>query len=148
MGSPKMLVVEDNDDDVCFIRRAMVRSNIAAELVVTTNGEEALDYLGGIASHAVRDTSEWPHLILLDLKLPKVDGLKVLQRIRADSRMRHIPVVIFTSTREPGDLGSAFKYGANSYIRKPNEIEKLTRAVQLLASYWLFLNEPAQQAKD
>jgi two-component system, response regulator len=130
-----ILLVEDNPDDVELTKRAFKKSNLANDLVVARDGEEALGLLHG-------DSRIIPALVLLDLKLPKIDGLEVLRRIRADDRTRLFPVVIMTSSREESDLIKGYLHGANSYIRKPVDFDKFVEAVQNLGLYWLVLNEP------
>ena len=129
-----IMLVEDNLDDVELTRRAFKKSNVANELVIARNGEEALEFLQG-------EKRITPALILLDLKLPKIDGLEVLRRIRADERTKLLPVVILTSSREESDLIRGYTNGANSYIRKPVDFDKFIEAVQHLGLYWLVLNE-------
>ncbi len=137
-----ILLVEDNPDDVELTMRAFRKNNIANDVVVARDGEEALDYLFGNGAHADRDTSDTPRLILLDLKLPKLDGLQVLERLRADERTRLTPVVILTSSKEEQDLISGYKSGANSYVRKPVDFNKFVEAVRHIGLYWLLINEP------
>jgi len=135
-----ILLVEDNPDDEALTRRALAKNNIKNEVRVVRDGAEALELLfptGGQASHAVM-----PAVVLLDLKLPKIDGLEVLRRIRADERTRLLPVVILTSSREERDLVSGYGLGANSYIRKPVDFGEFVEAVRQLGLYWLVLNEP------
>ncbi len=140
---PKIiLLIEDNPDDETLTLRALKNHNIRNEVVVARDGVEALDYLFGMGSHAGRDTRVMPQLVLLDLKLPKVDGLEVLRRIRADERTRLLPVVILTSSGEERDLVEGYSLGANSYVRKPVDFLQFSRAVQQLGLYWLLLNEP------
>ena len=140
--TPKIiLLVEDNADDEVLTLRACKQNNIANEVVVTRDGVEALDYLFATGAHAGRDMSIMPALILLDLKLPKVDGLEVLQRLRADDRTRLLPVVILTSSREEQDLIRSYSLGANSYICKPVDFMQFATAVRQLGLYWLVLNE-------
>jgi two-component system response regulator len=141
MKSNVILLVEDNPRDEALTLRALRKSNIANDVVVARDGVEALDYLFGEGAHAGRDTEEMPQLILLDLKLPKVDGLQVLQRIRSDERTRRLPVVIFTSSGEEEDLVKSYDLGANSYVRKPVEFEQFMDATRQLGLYWLILNE-------
>jgi two-component system, response regulator len=130
-----ILLVEDNPDDVELTLRAFKKSNIANEIVIARDGEEALEKLFG-------EKSIFPTLVLLDLKLPKIDGLEVLRRIRADERTRLYPVVILTSSKEENDLIQGYEHGANSYIRKPVNFEQFVEAVQSMGLYWLVLNEP------
>jgi two-component system, response regulator len=140
--TPKIiLLVEDNADDELLTLRACRQNNIANEVVVARDGVEALDYLFATGAHAGRDMSIMPALILLDLKLPKVDGLEVLRRLRADDRTRLLPVVILTSSREEQDLIRSYSLGANSYICKPVDFTQFATAVQQLGLYWLVLNE-------
>jgi two-component system, response regulator len=141
MKSNVILLVEDNPRDEALTLRALRKSNIANDVVVARDGVEALEYLFGEGAHAGRDTDEMPQLVLLDLKLPKVDGLQVLQRIRSDERTRRLPVVIFTSSGEEEDLIKSYDLGANSYVRKPVEFEQFMDATRQLGLYWLILNE-------
>ena len=139
---PKIiLLVEDNPSDVALTQRALVRSHIANDLVVAEDGQEALDYLFGEGLYADRPASDLPALILLDLKLPRVDGLDVLRRIRADKRTWRLPVVILTTSREEHDLAQSYDLGANSYIRKPVDFMQFAHAIEQLGLYWLVLNE-------
>jgi two-component system, response regulator len=135
-----ILLVEDNPDDEALTRRALAKNNIQNDVLVAHDGAEALDYLFGTGPHAGRAIS--PEVILLDLKLPKIDGLEVLRRIRADERTRLLPVVILTSSREERDVISGYGLGANSYIRKPVDFGQFVEAVRQLGLYWLVLNEP------
>jgi two-component system response regulator len=139
-----ILLVEDNLDDEALTRRALKKNNISNEVVVARDGAEALDYLFGTGKYEGRDLSDMPQLVLLDLKLPKVDGLEVLRRMRADERTRLLPVVILTSSREQQDLVDGYGYGANSYIRKPVDFGQFVEAVRQLGLYWLVLNETPQ----
>jgi two-component system response regulator len=139
-----ILLVEDNPDDEILARRALKKNYIDNEVVVARDGAEALDYLFGTGVYEGRDTSDTPRVVLLDLKLPKVDGLEVLRRIRADERTRLLPVVILTSSKEQQDLVDGYGGGANSYIRKPVDFARFTEAVRQLGLYWLVLNESPQ----
>ena len=136
------LLVEDNPDDVELTLRALKKNNITNEVVVAKDGVEAIDYLFGTGAHEGRDTSIQPVVVLLDLKLPKVDGLEVLKRLRADERIKLTPVVILTSSKEERDLMNGYELGANSYIRKPVNFDQFSDAVRQLGIYWLLLNEP------
>lgn len=136
-----ILLVEDNPDDEALTLRALKKSNLRNEVVVARDGVEALDYLFGIGQYEGRDTNLLPHLILLDLKLPKIDGLEVLQRLRADPRTELLPVVVLTSSIEQEDLIKSYRLRANSYVRKPVDFTQFAVAIQQLGLYWLVLNE-------
>jgi CheY-like chemotaxis protein len=136
-----ILLVEDNLDDEVITIRALKKNNIANNVEVARDGAAALDYLFGTGAHAGRDVSALPQIVLLDLKLPKVDGMEVLKRIRADERTRLLPVIILTSSKEDQDLVRSYSNGANSYIRKPVDFVQFTEAVRQLGLYWLVLNE-------
>ena len=142
MDKEIILLVEDNPDDVLLTKRAFKKSNILNELVVASDGVEALDYLFGTGAYEGRDLSIMPVLILLDLRLPKLDGIDVLRRIRADERTRLIPVVVLTTSKEHQDLIQSYDLGANSYIRKPVDFDQFVQAVKQLGLYWVLLNEP------
>jgi two-component system response regulator len=135
-----ILLVEDNPRDEALTLRALKKSNVANEIVVARDGVEALDYIFGTGAYEGRDTTDEPQLILLDLKLPKVDGLQVLQRLRADERTRRLPVVVFTSSSEEEDLVCGYNLGANSYVRKPVDFDQFLEAARQLGLYWLVLN--------
>ena len=143
MTSKIILLVEDNPSDVGLTQRALAKSHVANELVVAEDGQEALDYLFGAGAYAGREVTELPALVLLDLKLPRVDGLEVLRQIRADDRTRRLPVVILTTSREEQDVAQSYDLGANSYIRKPVDFTQFAQAVEHLGLYWLVLNESA-----
>ncbi len=142
MNNGIILLVEDDADDEALTLRALRKSNIANDVVVARDGVEALDYLFGTGKHADRDIRSLPAVVMLDLKLPKVDGMEVLRRLRADPRTCLTPVVILTSSREERDVVEGYRLGANSYIRKPVDFEQFSEAVRQLGLYWLLLNEP------
>ncbi len=142
MGDKVILLVEDSDDDVQLTLRAMKQHNITNEVVVARDGAEALEWLFGTGAHEGRDLSELPTVILLDLKLPKVDGFEVLKRIRADERTKLLPAVILTSSRDEKDRLNGYELGANSYVQKPVDFNQFSDAVKELGLYWLLLNEP------
>ena len=141
-GNKVILLVEDNPDDEALTLRAFEKKRILNPIVVAHDGVEALEYLFATNAYAGRDISNIPALILLDLKLPRLDGLQVLKRVREDERTRRIPVVVLTSSREDQDLIASYNLGANSYIRKPVEFDKFVEAAGLLGMYWLMWNEP------
>ena len=143
-----ILLVEDNPDDEALALRALSKNNIKNEIVVARDGVEALDFLFGLNTHAGRDLSVMPNVVLLDLKLSRVDGLEVLRRMRADDRTRFLPVVILTSSNEPQDRLSGYTLGANSYVRKPVDFVQFVEAVRQLGLYWLILNEPAPHTRS
>ena len=140
MYNKTILLVEDNPDDETLTLRALSKSNVLNEIVVARDGAEALDYLFGTGIHDGRDTSIQPQLILLDLKLPKVDGLEVLKRLRADARTALLPVVILTTSNEERDIVTSYQLGVNSYVRKPVDSDSFMEAVRQLGLYWLILN--------
>lgn len=143
-----ILLVEDNPDDEALTLRALKRNNIGNKVHVAHNGAEALDFLFCTGEYADRNPREMPQLILLDLKLPKVDGLEVLRRIRADERTQLLAVVILTSSTEEQDLIQGYKTGANSYVRKPVDFTQFVEAVRQLGLYWLVLNEVPPMYKE
>ncbi len=136
-----ILLIEDNPDDQALALRALNKNNIGNNVVLAHDGVEALDFLFGTGSHAHRDLREMPAMILLDLKVPKIDGLEVLRRLRADDRTSLLPVVIMTSSKEEQDLINGYKLGANSYMRKPVDFVQFVESVRQLGLYWLVLNE-------
>ena len=147
MKKKTILLVEDNPDDVELTLRALKKYNVSNEISVARDGAEALDYLFATGSYAERDVTNMPAVILLDLKLPKVDGLEVLQRMRADERTKLIPVVVLTSSKEERDMVNSYKLGANSYVQKPVDFNQFIEAAQQLGLYWLVINEPPPQTR-
>ncbi len=141
MNQKSILLVEDNPDDAALTLRALKQNNFLNEVVVAHDGVEALDYLFRRGAYADLDINQQPALILLDLKLPKIDGLEVLRQLRADEKLKLLPVVILTSSKEEQDLVDGYRLGANSYIRKPVDFTKFVEAVRQLGVYWLMLNE-------
>ena len=141
MKSKVILLAEDNPDDVALTLRALKKNNILNEVVVAQDGVEALDYLFGTGKFDGRDISIKPQVVLLDLKMPRLDGLEVLRRVRADERTNLLPVVILTTSSEDRDRVESYRLGANSYIRKPVDFNQFADAVQQLGLYWLVLNE-------
>jgi CheY-like chemotaxis protein len=141
MNNRVILLVEDNPDDRELTLRAFAKSNVGNEIVAVSDGVEALDYLFGTGSYAGLPAPRPPAVILLDLKLPKIDGLEVLRRIRADVRTRFLPVVILTSSRDERDLVEGYRLGANSYVRKPVDFNEFLEATRQLGLYWLLCNE-------
>jgi two-component system response regulator len=137
-----ILLVEDSADDVELTLRAFRKSRILNEIVVVSDGVEALDYAFASGTHAGRDPRAKPEVILLDLKLPRIGGLEVLRRLRADERTRRIPVVVLTSSSEEKDILSSYDLGANSFVRKPVDFAQFAEAARQLGMYWLILNEP------
>ena len=148
MESRIILLVEDNADDEALTLRALKKNNIKNEVVVAHDGAEALEYLFGTGKYAGRNTNVTPQVVLLDLKLPKVEGLEVLRRVRADERTKLLPVVILTSSNEEQDRIDGYGLGANSYVRKPVDFSQFMEAARQLGLYWLILNEvpPARRA--
>ncbi len=142
-----ILLVEDNRDDVELTLRALKQYHIRNEIEVVRDGAEALDYLFTTGVYSDRDASAMPAVIILDLKLPKVDGLEVLQRIRADERTKLVPVVILTSSKEEQDMINGYKFGANSYVQKPVDFTQFLEAARQLGLYWLAINEPPPQIR-
>ncbi len=142
MKNKWILLVEDNADDEELTRRALKKNKIMNELIVARDGAEVLGYLLGDGDHAGHNKDSLPSVILLDLKLPKIDGIEVLRRLRENEKTAHVPVVILTSSEEEQDIAIAYKNGCNSYIRKPVDFVQFNEAVQNLGLYWLMLNEP------
>jgi two-component system response regulator len=148
MRKSVILLVEDNPDDELLAMRAFKKNNIQNQIVVARDGVEALDYLFGIGVHAERNPTEVPAIVLLDLKLPKLDGLEVLRRIREDPRTQYVPVVILTTSKEEDDLIRGYALGANSYIRKPVDFDQFTESIRQIGLYWLILNEPLPDRRN
>lgn len=148
MDDKMILLVEDNPDDEALTLRALKKNNIKNQVFVVRDGAEALDFLFSKGAYANRDPQDMPQLTLLDLNLPKVDGLEVLRRLRADERTRLLPVVILTSSNEEQDLIEGYKLGANSYVRKPVDFNQFVEAVRNLGLYWLVLNETLPLQKN
>ena len=142
MKTKTILLVEDNLSDIALTKRAFDKENISNTLVVAENGKEALDYLFGAGKWEGRDLTEQPTLILLDLKLPIIDGLEVLKKIRENELTRRLPVVVLTSSKEEQDMARSYDLGVNSYIRKPVDFIQFAEAVKQLGLYWLVINEP------
>lgn len=142
MNSRSILLVEDNPSDIGLTKRALLKSRISNELVVAEDGRQALDYLFRRGSWEGQFLDDGPSLVLLDLKLPKVDGFEVLRQIRANKLTKRLPVVILTSSKEEQDLVEGYDSGANSYIRKPVDFQQFSAAIESLGLYWLVLNEP------
>ena len=142
MSQKIILLVEDNQDDEELALLALDKGNVANEIIVARDGAEALDYVFATGQYAGRNASLAPQLVLLDLKLPKIDGLEVLRRLREEPRTRRLPVVILTSSKEEEDLMRGYDLGANSYVRKPVDFNHFVEAVRQLQMYWLVLNEP------
>jgi CheY-like chemotaxis protein len=147
MKSKTILLIEDNPSDIKLTKRALEQNKITNELIVAEDGAEALDYLFAAGQYAGRDLRDIPAVVLLDLKLPKIDGLEVLQKIRANTIIKLIPVVILTSSDQEADMIASYNLGANSYIRKPVDFHQFAEAVRTLGMYWLLLNEPPPQVE-
>ena len=147
MKDKTILLIEDNPSDIELTRRALEKGHILNALVVASDGQEALDYLFGTGAYVGRDISDFPTLTLLDLKLPKVSGLDVLRRIRAEVSTRRMPVVILTSSREEQDMAAGYDLGVNSYITKPVDFERFVQSAVQLRLYWLVLNEEPPKVK-
>jgi two-component system response regulator len=141
MPQKYIVLAEDNPDDEALTLRALSKNNLANSVVVARDGAEAVDFLFGTGAHAGRDVSDLPGVVLLDLKLPKLDGFEVLRRIRADQRTKTLPVVILTSSKEERDIVQGYAGGCNSYVRKPVNFDDFVEAARELGLYWLLLNE-------
>lgn len=148
MRNRVILLVEDNPNDVELTLRAFEKSNISTEIVVARDGEQAIQYLFSTGPHADRNPKDMPEVVLLDMKLPKIDGLGVLRRMRADERTRRLPVVILTSSKEEKDVMSSYDLGANSFVRKPVDFGEFVDAAKHLGIYWLIMNEPAPSGQQ
>ncbi len=148
MKDKTILLVEDNEHDVFLTQRALRKNNIGRRLVVANDGEAALDYLFGRGEHAGRDLSEMPELTLLDLNMPKVDGLEVLRQVRANPLTRSLPVVVLTSSKEEADIIKSYSNGCNAYVAKPVDFDEFAEAVRQLESFWLALNQPPPAVKS
>ena len=142
MSKKTILLVEDNSNDEFLTLRALKKYNVANDVVVVRDGAEALDYVFATGAYASRNATELPVVMLLDLKLPKIDGLEVLRRVRADERTRLLPIVVLTSSKEEKDVIASYKLGSNSYVQKPVDFTAFLDAVGQLGLYWLMLNEP------
>ena len=142
-----ILLVEDDPDDVELILRSLKKYNISNKVTVVSDGQEVLDYLFTRGAYANLDREAMPAVVLLDIKLPKIDGIEVLRRLRADERTKLLPVVMLTSSREQQDLVNSYKYGCNSYVRKPIEFNEFAEAVSKLGLYWLLINEAPPHIK-
>ncbi|HEX4241644.1 MAG TPA: response regulator [Steroidobacteraceae bacterium] len=144
MSRPKLiLLVEDSDDDVELALRAFRRAKVTGDIEVVGDGAEAIDYLHASGAHAGRDTDIKPDVVLLDLKLPKIGGIEVLRRVRADERTRRIPIVVLTTSSEKSDLVSCYDLGANGFVRKPVDFGEFVEAAGRIGDYWLATNQPA-----
>jgi CheY-like chemotaxis protein len=144
MKAVEILLVEDNPNDVELTLRALKKHNISNKVYVVNDGAEALEFIFATGGHAERDINDQPKVILLDLKLPKVDGLEILRRVKSDERTKTIPVVVLTSSKEEKDLVESYRLGVNSYVVKPVAFESFVKAVSELGLYWLLLNQPPQ----
>jgi two-component system response regulator len=148
METAFLLLVEDNPDDIALILRVFTRAGVLGrdEVIVVRDGVQALDFIFATGEHAGRDAGQLPKVIILDLKMPRVDGIEVLRRVRADARTRFVPVVILTSSDEDGDVNQCYRLGANSYIRKPEDSTHFSDAVAALGRYWFRLNRASAEA--
>lgn len=143
MSTGIILLVEDNPDDEALTLRALKKNHIMNEVVIAHDGVEALEWLFGDGAHAGRDTRVQPQVILLDLNMPRLSGLEVLEKIRTDDRTKYVPVVVLTSSKEDEDVVKSYKLGANSYVRKPVDFAEFMDAVKRLGMYWLLVNQVA-----
>ena len=144
MGKNAILVVEDNEDDLELTLRAFAKNHILNEIIIARDGVEALEYLLGTGAHEGRDLHEMPEVVLLDLKMPRMDGIETLKRIRANEHTKLLPVVVLTSSDEEKDMIESYECGVNSYIRKPVDFDQFVDAVQQLSLYWVVLNQHPQ----
>lgn len=140
----EVLLIEDSPDDAAFFVHTMAKAGVSARLHVVCDGAEALDFVFATGSYASRDQSDQPKLIVLDLKLPKVDGLGVLRALKSDPRTQHIPVVVLSSSQEGRDLSASYRLGVNSYLVKPMDFDQFGETVRTLARYWLQFNQPTK----
>jgi two-component system response regulator len=147
MNGKSILVVEDNPDDEELTLRALRKGNLVNEIVVVRDGREVLDFIFGTGQYEGRDLSRMPTVVLLDLKLPRLNGLQVLEALRADPRTRLMPVVVLTSSNEEEDMLRSYELGANSYVRKPVEFGAFINAVSQLGLYWMIFNQPAPNGR-
>ncbi len=145
MKQGTIVIVEDNPDDEALMLRAFKQHKLTNEIVVLRDGVEAIEYLLGTGAHAGRDTALMPQIILLDLKLPKLNGLDVLKRLRADPRTKIVPIVVLTTSKEEGDMVASYNLGANSYVVKPVDFTKFFESVKQLGLYWLLLNQTPER---
>jgi CheY-like chemotaxis protein len=145
MKQGTIVIVEDNPDDEALMLRAFKQHKLTNEIVVLRDGVEAIEYLLGTGAHAGRDTALMPQIILLDLKLPKLNGLDVLKRLRADPRTKIVPIVVLTTSKEEGDMVASYNLGANSYVVKPVDFTKFVESVKQLGLYWLLLNQTPER---
>lgn len=145
MKQGTIVIVEDNPDDEALMLRAFKQHKLTNEIVVLRDGVEAIEYLLGTGAHAGRDTALMPQIILLDLKLPKLNGLDVLKRLRADPRTKIVPIVVLTTSKEEGDMIASYNLGANSYVVKPVDFTKFVESVKQLGLYWLLLNQTPER---
>lgn len=148
MTTKAILLVEDTPDDAELTIMSLKRSGLLNEVVLAEDGLEALDYLFGKGRYAARDSEDTPALILLDIKMPRLDGIEVLQRLRADERTRLLPVVMLTTSTEDSDLARAYEAGANAYVRKPVSLAEFQEAVRQLGLFWILTNEPPKKAGE
>lgn len=145
MKQGAIVIVEDNPDDEALMLRAFKQHKLTNEIVVLRDGVEAIEYLLGTGAYAGRDTTQMPQVVLLDLKLPKLNGLDVLKRLRADPRTKIVPIVVLTTSKEEGDMVASYDLGANSYVVKPVDFTKFVESVKQLGLYWLLLNQTPER---